>query len=84
MDNYMAAVGGRHNLDMSFNYHVNLLSPLYIGVDVLGTLDDLKIKPAKCVYAQDFRPLFHNKVDTQSAELRQLIRDSMRKNVKIK
>ena len=82
IDNYMAALGGRHNLDMSFNYHVNLLSPLYIGVDVSGTLDDLKIKPAKCVYAQDFRPLFHNKVDTQTAELRQLIRDSMRRNVK--
>lgn len=83
IDNYMAALGGRHNLDMSFNYHVNLLSPFYIGVDVTGTLDDLKIKPAKCVYAQDFRPLFHNKVDTQSAELRKLIRESMRKNVKI-
>lgn len=83
IDNYMAAVGGRHNLDMSFDYHVNLLSPLYIGVDVSGTLDDLKIKPAKCVYAQDFRPLFHNNVDTQTAELRQLIRESMRKNVKI-
>ncbi len=83
IDNYMAAVGGRHNLDMSFNYHVNLLSPLYIGVDIKGTLDDLKIKPAKCVYAQDFRPLFHNKVDTQTAELRKLIRESMRKNVKI-
>jgi len=84
IDNYMAALGGRHNLDMSFNYHINLLSPLYIGVDVTGTIDDLKIKPAKCVYAQDFRPLFTNKVDTQSAELRKLIRDSMRKNVKIK
>ena len=84
IDNYMAALGGRHNLDMSFNYHVNLLSPFYIGVDVTGTLDDLKIKPAKCVYAQDFRPIFSNKVDTQSAELRQLIRESMRKNVKIK
>ena len=83
IDNYMAALGGRHNLDMSFNYHVNLLSPFYIGVDVSGTLDDLKIKPAKCVYAQDFRPFFHNKVDSQSAELRKLIRDSMRKNVKI-
>lgn len=83
IDNYMAALGGRHNLDMSFNYHVNLLSPFYIGVDVSGTLDDLKIKPAKCVYAQDFRPLFHNKVDTESAELRKLIRESMRKNVKI-
>jgi len=84
IDNYMAAVGGRHNLDMSFNYHVNLLSPLYVGVDVTGTLADLKIKPAKCVYAQDFRPLFHNNVDTQNAELRQLIRESLKKNVKIK
>ena len=83
IDNYMAALGGRHNLDMSFNYHVNLLSPFYIGVDVSGTLDDLKIKPAKCVYAQDFRPFLHNKVDTESAELRKLIRESMKKNVKI-
>ena len=61
---------------------MNLLSPFYIGVDVTGTLDDLKIRPAKCIYAQDFRPLFHNKVDSQTAELRQLIRDSMRRNVK--
>ena len=83
IDNYMAALGGRHNLDMSFDYHVSLLSPLYIGVDVTGTFDDLKIKPAKCRYAQDFKPLFHRDVDTRSAELRSIIRESMRKNVKI-
>ena len=83
IDNYMAALGGQHNLDMSFNYHVNLLSPIYVGVDVSGTLGDLKIKPAKCIYAQDFRPVLSNKVDTESAELRKLIRDSLRKNVRI-
>ncbi len=82
MDNYMAAVGGRHNLDMSFDYHIDLLSPLYIGVDVRGTFDDLQIKPAKVHYAKDFRPIFRREVDTQSAELKQQIKNSLRKNVK--
>ena len=84
MDNYMVALGGRHNLDMTFNYDVNVLSPIYLGVNVSGNLDDLKIKLAKCKFAKDFHPIFHGKVDTQSAELRQMIRNSMRKNVKIK
>lgn len=84
MDNYMVALGGRHNLDMTFDYHVNVLSPIYLGVDVTGTFDDLSIKLGKCIYAKDFRPIFHNSVDTQSAELRAIIRESMRKNVKIK
>ena len=84
LDNYMVALGGRHNLDMTFDYDINVLSPLYLGVNVSGNIDDLKIKLAKCKFAKDFRPVFHGKTDTQSAELRQMIRDSMRKNVKIK
>ena len=83
MDNYMVALGGRHNLDMSFNYDVNVLSPLYLGVNVSGTLDDLDIKLAPCKFAKDFKPRFHGKVDTQSAELKNMIRESMRKNVKL-
>jgi len=83
IDNYMAAMGGRHNLDMSFDYHINLLSPIYVGVDVKGTPDNLSIKPAKCIYAKDFKPIIHKNVDTQNAELRQIIRTSLRKNVKI-
>ena len=84
LDNYMVALGGRHNLDMTFDYDINVLSPIYLGVNVSGNIDDLKIKLAKCKFAKDFRPVFHGKTDTQSAELRQMIRDSMRKNVKIK
>ena len=83
MDNYMVAIGGRHNLDMSFNYDVNVLSPVYLGVNVSGTLDDLDIKLAPCKFAKDFKPRFHRKVDTQSAELRSMIRESMRRNVKL-
>ena len=83
IDNYMVALGGRHNLDMTFNYDVNVLSPIYLGVNVSGNLDDLDIKLAPCKFAKDFKPRFHRKVDTQSAELRNLIRESMRKNVKL-
>lgn len=83
LDNYMVALGGRHNLDMTFNYDVNVLSPIYLGVNVSGNLDDLDIKLAPCKFAKDFKPLFHRKVDNHSAELRSMIRESMRKNVKL-
>jgi hypothetical protein len=83
LDNYMVALGGRHNLDMTFNYDVNVLSPIYLGVNVSGNLDDLDIKLAPCKFAKDFKPLFHRKVDSHSAELRSMIRESMRKNVKL-
>lgn len=83
MDNYKVALGGRHNLDMTFNYDVNVLSPIYLGVNVSGSIDDLNIKLTKCKYAKDFRPTAHGKVSQQTAELRNIIRESMRKNVKI-
>lgn len=83
IDNYMVALGGRHNLDMTFNYDINVLSPIYLGVNVSGDLDNLDIKLAKCKYAKDFRPVFHGKVDEHSSQLRSIIRESMRKNVKI-
>ncbi len=83
LDNYMVALGGRHNLDMTFDYDVNVLSPIYLGVNVSGNIDNLKIKLAKCKYAKDFKPIFHGKVDEESATIRKTIRESMRKNVKI-
>ena len=83
MDNYMVALGGRHRTDMTFDYDINVLSPIYLGVHVGGTMDNLQIKLAKCKYAQDFRPHWYQKADTQSLELRQLIKKSMEKNVRI-
>lgn len=69
---------------MTYNYDINVLSPIYLGVHVSGNQDDLKIKLAKCKYAKDFKPHFHGKVDEESANMRKMIRNSMRKNVKIK
>lgn len=83
MDNYMVALGGRHRTDMTFNYDINVLSPIYLGVHVGGTMDNLQIKLAKCKYAKDFKPHWYQKADTQSLELRQLIKQSMEKNVRI-
>ena len=84
MDNYMVALGGRHNTNMTFDYDINVLSPIYLGVNVSGTLDDLQIKLAKCKFAQDFKPHWYQKTDTQSRELRERIKQSMEKNVRIK
>ena len=83
MDNYMVALGGRHNTNMTFNYDINVLKPIYLGVNVSGTMDDLNIKLAKCKFAEDFRPHWYQKVDTQSLELRQRIKQSMERNVRI-
>ena len=83
MDNYMVALGGRHRTDMTFNYDINVLSPIYLGVNVSGNMDDLKIKLAKCKFAQDFKPHWYQKADTQALELRQIIKQSMERNVRI-
>ncbi len=77
MDKYKVALGGRHNLDMTFNYHLSLLSPLRIGVDVSGNFDDLKIRPTKCKYAEDFRPVERKSVENQTMSFRELIRQSL-------
>ena len=83
MDKYIVAMGGRHRTDMTFDYDINVLSPIYLGVHVGGNMDNLKIKLAKCKYAKDFKPHWYQKADTQSLEMRQLIKQSMEKNVRI-
>lgn len=80
MDKYKAVVGGRHNLDMSFDYHISLLEsplPTRLGVDIRGTVDDLKIRPAACKYAENYRPVSRRVVDAQKLQLRNLIRETL-------
>ena len=84
MDNYMVALGGRHNTNMTFDYDINVLKPIYLGLNISGTLDNLEYKLVKCKFAQDFRPHWYQKVDNQSRELRERIKQSMEKNVRIK
>ena len=47
MDKYRLGVGGKQGLDESFNYHVALLKPIMLGLDVYGKdFDNIKFKLA--------------------------------------
>jgi hypothetical protein len=80
MDRYEAVVGGRHNLDMSFNYHISLINsplPIRLGIDVSGTIDDLSYRLASPRYAELYRPVSRGVVAGKQLELRQLIREAL-------
>ncbi len=81
IDKYKAIVAGRHNLDMSFNYHVSLLSPLRLGVDVSGTFDNLKIRPVACRYTDQFQPAERRIMEQQQLSLRKIIQESLIKDL---
>lgn len=84
MDRYKAIVAGRHNLDMSFDYHISLVDsplPVKLGVDVRGTLDNLLYKPVRPRYAETYRPAARFAVANKQLELRELIRESLTKKI---
>ncbi len=85
MDKYQAVVSGRHNFDMSFDYHVSIVDsplPVKLGVDVKGNMDDINVNLAKCKYAEYFRPVARNEVEMKKLELRRLIREALTRKVK--
>lgn len=83
IDKYAAAVGGQHNLDGTYDYHISLVKPLPIGVNV-KTGDDKKlhIKPTMPKYKSNFEPVKRNGVEAQNLKLREQIRAALKKNVK--
>jgi hypothetical protein len=80
MDKYKGVVAGRHNMDMSFDYHISVVDsplPLKFGIDISGTLDHLKYRLAKCRYAELYRPAARGEVQNRQLELRRMIRDAL-------
>ena len=85
MDKYKAVVAGRHNFDMSFDYHVSLVDspvPIKLGIDLKGNMDDLSVNLAKCEYAELYRPVSRGAVENKQLELRKLIREILTQKVK--
>ncbi|MBR1631060.1 MAG: hypothetical protein IJ680_04315, partial [Paludibacteraceae bacterium] len=82
INNYRAAVGGRHNLDMTYDYHVSLLRPLRLGVNARTKNGKLKIGLARCKYAKDFSPTRKNVVESQNMTLRDEIRRALKRTIK--
>jgi len=80
MDKYRAVISGKHNLDMSFIYHISLVeSPVLvkIGVDVSGTMDDLKIRPVVPRYAELYRPARQDAITNEQLNLKKMIREAL-------
>ena len=85
MDRYKVAVGGTHNLDMTFNYHLSVLKspvPFKLGIDITGNLDDFKYKIVKCRYKDIFKPVKEAELDSTRTNIRKEIRESIRKQIK--
>ncbi|PKP27598.1 MAG: hypothetical protein CVU02_03090 [Bacteroidetes bacterium HGW-Bacteroidetes-19] len=80
MDKYRAVISGKHNLDMSFIYHISLVeSPILVklGVDVSGTMDDLKIRPVVPRYAELYRPARQDAITNEQLNLKKMIREAL-------
>ncbi|HEY5592171.1 MAG TPA: AsmA-like C-terminal region-containing protein [Paludibacter sp.] len=85
MDKYKAVIAGRHNMDLSFNYHISVVDsplPFKFGINVTGTIDDMKYHLAKCKYAEFYRPAARFEVQNRQLELRKMIHDALNTKVK--
>ncbi|HUX59373.1 MAG TPA: AsmA-like C-terminal region-containing protein [Bacteroidales bacterium] len=85
MDKYKAVIAGRHNFDLSFDYHVSVVDcplPIKLGVDIKGNNDNLSYSLARCRYAEYYRPASRRVVENKQLELRKMIRDTLTKKVK--
>jgi hypothetical protein len=84
MDKYKAVVGGRHHLDLSFDYNITIVQsplPFRIALNVSGTADKLKFRLGKSKYPDFYRPVSQKIVGNKQLELRKMIRDALVKNV---
>ncbi len=82
---YKAVASGRHTLDKNCNYHISVTdTPLAIrlGLDINGPMNNLNYKLAPCKYKNLYRPERRKDTDNMVLELRKLISNSLKKNVK--
>lgn len=85
MDRYKVAVGGTHNLDMTFNYHISVLKspvPFKLGIDVTGNLDDFKYKIVKCRYKDILQPARQEELNSTHTNIRNELQEMIRKQIK--
>ena len=85
MDRYKVAVGGTHNMDMTFDYHLSVLKspvPFKLGIDITGNLDDFKFKIVRCKYKDFLQPAKQAELDSTRRNVRKLIRDEIRRQIR--
>jgi len=88
MQNYQAVVSGRHNLDMTFDYHIDIvdtppmLSVARLGLDVSGNIADLQYKVTPSRYANLYKPEKRDEMQNHIMNFKKMISDSLKRNVK--
>ena len=86
MDKYTAMLYGRHNLDMSYDYHIAVLNPPILsrlGVEIKGPdFDNMKFKVRRSRHRNMFEPEKRDYKEEKVAELKKIISNSLKDNVK--
>ena len=77
MDKYRAAISGTHNFDMSFNYHISLLNPLKIGLNIYGNLEKPKFKLVLPKYKDEKSVTRSTSLQGKTLNLRQQFQKSL-------
>jgi len=82
MDKYRVVAGGRHNLDMSFFYNLEVEAPVRLALDITGTFDDMHFDLVPCKYKTLFKPEKRNDRDEQVMKLKKMISDALKSSVR--
>lgn len=85
MDNYKAVISGRHTMDNQFKYHISVTDtplPVRLGLDIGGTMDELKYDIVACKYKHLYDPEKQGALEERTLRLKKLISESLKENVK--
>lgn len=85
MDKYKAIVGGRHNLDMNFDYNISVIDsplPIRFGLNVSGTPEQMKFRLGRCKYSSLYRPASRKELKSSQLKLKELIRRTLTSKMK--
>ena len=86
MDKYSAMLYGRHNLDMSYDYNIAVLSPRILnrlGLEIKGPdFDNMKFKVRANRHRNMFKPEKRDYKEEKVAEIKKIIANSLKDNVK--
>jgi len=86
MDKYSAMLYGRHNLDMSYDYNIAVLSPPILSrlaVEVKGPdFDNMKFKVRRSRHKNMFKPEKRDYKEEKIAEIKKIISNSLKENVR--
>lgn len=85
MDKYQVIASGRHNLDMNYDYHLEIIRsplPTRLAVDALGVMPKIGIRLSKCRYEDLYRPEKADALEKRTMALKKMIHESLEANVK--